>query len=230
MALPFDLRALAWSNDNNDSPRARPGHSRNKNAARPSRRILLPPGLISRVQARDVDAFREFVQITYFPLVRFAKTIVQSLDEAEDIVQDVFTLIWDRGDHWVPTGDPVAYLFMSVRNHALNELRRKDRAKRREQSLYSENYLSSSTERHQDNLDYIIEAESTEVRNTIVARVLLTLTERQRSAYDLRYRRGLTAAAIGNVLGITTKSAEQLISRVTQIVRDRVTQALHGEN
>jgi len=180
------------------------------------------------VQARDVDAFRELVQLTYTPLVRFARTIVGASDEAEDVVQDVFTVVWDRGARWNPSGDVAAYLFTSVRNHALNVTRQRARDTSRAQRVYQQDDGDANVDsQHTSNtLDHIVQSESESTRTRIVEIALAQLTEHQRTAYDLRYRRGLTVPAIATVLGITTKSAEQLVSRVTRLVLELVRQAL----
>jgi DNA-directed RNA polymerase specialized sigma24 family protein len=70
----------------------------------------------------------------------------RSDDEAEDVVQDVFTIVWDHRANWQPSGDPAAYLFASVRNHALMEVRRRQREERRVQRAQPEfsEYAQSS--------------------------------------------------------------------------------------
>src|SRR5688572_30167747 len=128
MALPFDIRAFAWSDDSDPSAPRASHDAAAGSGGRPSRAIVIPTDIVAGVRAQDAEAFRELVRLTYIPLVRFARTILGARDEAEDVVQDVFTMIWDRASQWQPSTDPSAYLFRSVRNHALNEIRRQSRA------------------------------------------------------------------------------------------------------
>jgi RNA polymerase sigma-70 factor (ECF subfamily) len=223
MALPFDLRVLAAAAaDGSDDFGGFTGRAGSVHG-RPSRAIIILPEIVAGVREHDVEAFQELVRLTYIPLVRFARTVLGSPEEAEDTVQDVFTMIWERPERWQPSVDPAAYLFRSVRNQALDEVRRHERATRRaERAHEGEAYGDARQDQVDTVLDRLIEAETRAERTQKVAAVLETFTERQRTAYDLRYRRGLTASGIADVLGITTKSAEQLISRVTHLMIDRL--------
>ena len=227
MALPFDLRTVAWFNTSDhlspDEPSTHPPSDRSQSseARRPTRGISIPVSLVTRIQQHDVDAFRDFVRLVYVPLVRFACTIVSSDDEAEDVVQDVLTLVWDHGDAWRPSGDVVAYLFASVRNRSLKELRRRHRERRRSELAYAELTPQSSPRvplQQTNALDQVVESETHARRLAMVSAILAACTERQRTAYDLRYRRGLTIPAIATVLEISVKGAEQLVRRVTEAV------------
>jgi len=158
--------------------------------------------------------------------------LVHSRDVAEDVVQEVFANVWELGTRWTPKGDVAAYFFAGARNRALNELRRQARAAHRASRANEALVVGRRQvvdDRAADALAQTIDAEVAAMRETIVARVLESLTERQRSAYDLRYRRGLTIPAIAEVLGITPKSAEQLVGRVTHTVWERVQEALRNE-
>jgi len=227
MALPFDLRTFVWCSTSDDLPSDDPsahplsGNPRSSDARRPTRGITVPVSLVTRIQQHDVEAFRDLVRLVYVPLVRFACTIVSSDDEAEDMVQDVLTLVWDHGEAWRPSGDVVAYLFASVRNRSLKELRRRHRERRRSERAYAELAPQSfpRTPLQQTNtLDQVVESETHARRLAMVSAILAACTERQRTAYDLRYRRGLTIPAIATVLEISVKGAEQLVRRVTEAV------------
>jgi hypothetical protein len=74
MALPFDLCECV-SSDGTDGRVAKASGIPSARAGRPSQAIQVPPGLVARVQAYDVEAFRELVRLTYVSLVRFAGTI-----------------------------------------------------------------------------------------------------------------------------------------------------------
>jgi RNA polymerase sigma-70 factor (ECF subfamily) len=221
MALPFDLRSFIA----HDELREQSGGGTHSSSPQPgaprSRAIQLPPELLGRIQRHDVEAFRELVRLTYVPCLRFAETFLDASDAAEDIVQEVFALVWDRGRQWEPD-DPAAYLFASVRNRALNELRRREREARRSQRASERDASERAAGAVADPLDRIIGREADLAKLQLVDDVLATFTERQRTAYDLRYRRGLTVPAVAHVLGITPKSAEQLVGRVTRLMVQRL--------
>ncbi len=227
MTFSADLRAFASSQFDDDAGGIQPGKRPQGERSRPT--IILAASLISRVQARDADAFRELVQTLYVPLVRFARSLLGSHDDAKDVVQDVLALVWDLGPRWIPNGDPVAYLFASVRNHALKEIRRRDRAHQRAQRAHSVDLAvpgNPEATEHPNALDQVIETEVDIVHRQHVSIVLSTLSERYRTVYELRYRRGLSVSAIAEVLGTSVKSAEHLTARVTQMVLERLRQRI----
>ena len=60
-------------------------------------------------------------------LAAYAYSIVTSRETAEEIVQDVFLAIWQRREQWLVRGTLKQYLYGSVRNGALNALKRRRR-------------------------------------------------------------------------------------------------------
>jgi len=80
--------------------------------------------LLQRIQYHsDQQAFKQFYQLTFFKLYRFAYTYVQSKENAEEIVNDVFLNIWQKRDtlHTIVNID--VYLYVAVKNASLNYLR-----------------------------------------------------------------------------------------------------------
>lgn len=193
--------------------------------------LSIPDSIITRIQQRDETAFRELLQIVYTPLTIFANSISKSHDDAKDIVQDVFMQIWNLGPRWNPAGDPVAYLFASVRNSALKELRRRHRETQRaiHVSELERTESGEPVEQAPHTLDHLIQTETGDIIVQQVSRALATLSERYRTVYELRYRQGLTTRAIAQVLGVSTKSAEHLVARVTRIVLQRLREAAEAE-
>src|SRR5262249_52112998 len=152
--------------------------------------------------------------------------LVGSRDAAEDIVQDVLATVWERADRWAPTGNVATYLFGMVRHHALDVVRRTTREARRHvrvANMLDERDASSPEHELLNAEDRTHAARRLRALDTLLA----TLTERQRTAYDLRYRQGLTIPEIAQVLGITPKSGEQLLGRLVHTIRERM-RALEG--
>lgn len=70
----------------------------------------------------DAAAFEHLFQAYYEPLCAFAFRYVQSAAIAEDIVQDIFTQLWECRTTWAIQGSPRSYLCSAVRNRALMHL------------------------------------------------------------------------------------------------------------
>jgi RNA polymerase sigma-70 factor (ECF subfamily) len=191
-------------------------------AAPPRPALVVPAELVARIQARDETAFNTLVHLAYVTLVRFARGFVGA-SEAEDVVQDVLAAIWERPERWTPRGNPATYLFGTVRHHALNAIRRGVReARRQERAGHDPSLYDAYAAPPEHDLAVREEARRAAARLAALEALLSTLTERQRTAYDLRYRQGLTIPEIASILGITTRSGEQLLSRLVRVIRTRM--------
>lgn len=67
----------------------------------------------------------EKIFIRFFPKVKmFAAVLLRSEQEAEDVAQDIFVKLWEHPDLW--EGDLIRnYLFVMVKNHIFNRIKRK---------------------------------------------------------------------------------------------------------
>lgn len=66
----------------------------------------------------------EGIYLTYFSRMKsFARAYVLNEEEAENIVQDVFTELWEKRELLTMSLNIPAYLFTSVKNKCLNYLR-----------------------------------------------------------------------------------------------------------
>ena len=72
----------------------------------------------------DHAAFHQLFHAFYPPLCVMACRLTKDRCTAEDIVQDVFTVIWERREDIELTGTVRSYLFTSTRNRCLNAIRR----------------------------------------------------------------------------------------------------------
>ena len=69
--------------------------------------------------------FDEFYIYWRPKMKRFAREYVSSDDDAEDIIQDIFLELYETYDRLSLNVDMVAYLFTSIKNRCIDNLRRK---------------------------------------------------------------------------------------------------------
>lgn len=67
--------------------------------------------------------FRKLFESYYAPLNMFAVSFIDSRDEAEDIVQEVFVNLWEKELDFENETAFKTYLYRSVRNRCMNHLR-----------------------------------------------------------------------------------------------------------
>jgi len=68
-------------------------------------------------------AFKTIFEILYDSLLSYAQNFVTDIEDAEELVQEAFLMIWDRRNMIDENFNVKAYLYKSVHNQALNYLR-----------------------------------------------------------------------------------------------------------
>lgn len=77
--------------------------------------------LIPRIVNSDEQAFRQFFHLYSDRLFRFANTILQVPQEAEEVVSDVFLNIWQRRENLGAVKNINTYLYSAIRNTASSQ-------------------------------------------------------------------------------------------------------------
>jgi len=78
------------------------------------------------VVGQEQDKEFEQVYIRYYArMKRFAREYVLSEEDAENILQDVFTNFWEKREILLTHANLIAFLFTAIKNHCLDLLRRK---------------------------------------------------------------------------------------------------------
>ncbi|NLR82244.1 RNA polymerase sigma-70 factor [Chitinophaga eiseniae] len=81
--------------------------------------------LLYRIQFHDDQlAFKALYQQQVFRLYQFAFAFVKQRQPAEEIVNDVFVKLWEKRHQLDKIGQIRVYLYVAVKNAALNQLRR----------------------------------------------------------------------------------------------------------
>ncbi|WDF57356.1 RNA polymerase sigma-70 factor [Mucilaginibacter sp. KACC 22063] len=80
---------------------------------------------VNKLTAYDKAAFESLFKIYYRKLILFANRFVNDLDVSEEIVCDVFAVLWEKGHEINFTGTLSSYLFKAVQNRCLNHLKHK---------------------------------------------------------------------------------------------------------
>lgn len=82
--------------------------------------------------------FEQLFHRYYEPLCRFALSMVDSVEMAEEIVSDVFVKIWKNQDNLTIRTSLHSYLFTSVRNQSIDYLRKAMRQRTQSDEICAE--------------------------------------------------------------------------------------------
>lgn len=166
--------------------------------------------LAERVWAGDRSAFESLFRREYPGLATYARNLVGAREPAEDIVQDVFVILWTRRDRLRMPENLVGYLYRSVRNRAFNHLR-------------GERHRADWLARHTDpdpETPAVAQqrVEGIDIRQAI-RKAAAHLSPRCREVFELSRERNLTYPMIAETLGISIKTVETLMGRALAGIR-----------
>jgi RNA polymerase sigma-70 factor (ECF subfamily) len=83
--------------------------------------------ILSELLSGNRKVFEELFRSLYPPLVRFACELLKDKDSSEDLVQEVFVKLWEKRERLQVHTSLKAYLYMAVKNHCLNLIKKEQR-------------------------------------------------------------------------------------------------------
>ena len=137
--------------------------------------------------------FSELYLTYYSKLVRFAKEFVILEEDAENITQDVFTILWEKRDFIGHIDNMNAYLFRLVRNKCLDYLKHK---------VFEQKYVESVQTSYEAD---VAEDNDTEI---LIRAAINSLPKRCRDIFLLSRVEGLKYREISEQLGISVNTVE----------------------
>jgi RNA polymerase sigma-70 factor (family 1) len=147
----------------------------------------------------DAGAFEEIFNRYWLKLYGAALKRVKSREAAEEIIQDLFTLLWAKRESIQIHKSLAAYLFTSVRYMVFNHIQKE---------IVRENYKDSFQAAHIfcDN-----STEETVILNELIRNIekeVKYLPPQCRSVFELSRKENKTNREIAEVLGISEKTVE----------------------
>jgi len=76
--------------------------------------------ILNKLKQGDQSGYKELFDCYYMPLCVFAMKYIDSFDQVEDIVQDVFVKFWDAKTYLRIEGTIKSYFFTAVKNNCIN--------------------------------------------------------------------------------------------------------------
>jgi RNA polymerase sigma-70 factor (ECF subfamily) len=166
----------------------------------------------SFIQDGSYESFHILFDLYYRSLCFYALTFVKNDQEAEDLVQDTFRLLWEKKASLDEPQKLIVYLYKTVKNNALNLLR-----KRGVEKKYSEWSLAQESE-FVDEQHAIIQAE---VYREIMTQIK-TLPEKCQEVFVLSYVHEKTEEEVAATLGVTVNTIKTQKMRAKRLLRGKL--------
>jgi len=176
--------------------------------------------LLERMWQGDSTALDTLLAVYWQPLVRYAHAVVQNVDAAEDVVQDVFVNLWHNRTRWQSIGSIRSYLYRSTRNRALNEARDH---RVRSDLIRAHGRVEPSPATPLEVLHH------TELHRAAEA-AIQALSPRRREVFILFSRHNLSYREISRVMGISYQTVANHMSAALRSLRQSLSSFLDEES
>lgn len=171
--------------------------------------------LVQKAQAGDVEAFEMLYNESYEPILRFMTIRVPSVDDAEDLAQQVFIRFYRNLPNWKDQGySPMAYIFTVARSVVADYWRaNKNRPIENSEQVLP---LIMDSGKGPDEL-----AKSSETTEQIV-QAISRLPDNYQEVISLRLIKGLTNPEIAKLIGKSEVATRKLYSRGIQKLQNEL--------
>ncbi|WP_153631310.1 RNA polymerase sigma-70 factor [Prolixibacter sp. SD074] len=160
------------------------------------------------------ESFTDFFDYFFTRLIQFATTITKSELLAEEIVLDVFTKLWTHRKSLNSINNIETYLFVSVRNTALNTLKKEWKF-----------HFDMLEDSHVQLSGYKVGADDLLVENEMFARLneaVNQLPSKCKMIFKLLREDGLNRNEVAHILNISVKTVDNQIAIAVQKIAQKL--------
>lgn len=165
--------------------------------------------LLENLREGSVHAFEQIFGRHWAPLYRVAKLKLRSHDEAEEVLQHIFSRLWEKRQSVLIT-NLTYYLHTALRNRILNMIRDKI-----PQEKYW-NYYRTFIPQHEDVTDQLVAFDDL---HDAVELAVSHLPEKSRQVFRLSKFEGRTNAEIASLLHVSEKAIEYHLTKSLRALR-----------
>ncbi|WP_162618697.1 RNA polymerase sigma factor [Pedobacter yulinensis] len=172
--------------------------------------------LVAYLATQDHAAFTEIYDRHWRSLFVYAQIILKDKEEAADVVQDIFTTLWNRSAD-LNIANLKSYLLIAVRNQALKAIHKTNRA-----DVYAAE-LAACFDRDACNTD---DAFNLRELCSIIDRAVENMPATMRAVYIKTKYEELSHQSIAEELGITEHSSRTMLNRAMNSLRTKLSPLL----
>jgi RNA polymerase sigma-70 factor (ECF subfamily) len=158
----------------------------------------------------DQAAFREVFNAWYKPLYYFVNKLIDSKEEAEEIVQNSFIKLFERCALFETAANIKAFLFVTARNNSFDYLRSLKVQKEKQQAFF---------EAMQDETFFQYEYEIKDELVEMVRAAIEELPEECKRIFKMLYYEELSPAEVAGILNISVSTVYNQKSRAVKALR-----------
>lgn len=170
----------------------------------------LDSSVVTAFRNGDQLAFREVFNAFYKPLYYFVNKLIDSKEEAEEIVQNSFLKLFERYALFETAANIKAFLFVTARNNSFDHLRSVKVQKEKQQAFFNA---------MQDETFFQYEHEIKDELVEMVRAAIEELPEECKRVFKMLYYEELSPAEVAEILNITVSTVYNQKSRAVKALR-----------
>ncbi len=168
--------------------------------------------LIRKAQQGDMAAFGNIVRTYQKQVYGIAMQVAQNVQDAEDITQEVFVIVFRKLDSFRFEAGFFSWLYRIVMNTSFNYQRSR------------KTYEFLEDDENQDRQVAVSDMDSTEATDSESFQIklkeaLLQLPEKQRTVFIMKYSQHLKIREIASIIGISEGTVKKYLFRATEKLR-----------
>jgi|AntAceMinimDraft_16_1070373.scaffolds.fasta_scaffold12988_2 RNA polymerase sigma-70 factor (ECF subfamily) len=167
---------------------------------------------INKIKNGNIKEFEFFFRELYEPLLRYANSITNNENDSEEIVQEIFLNLWKNRKSIKITSSLSAYLYRSVYNNCLQQIKR---------NKLNTKYQQYAMSQINQPIEPIEELRYNEL-NKKVFEVLNELPENCQTIFKLSRFHGLKYREIAKKLSISIKTVEANMNKALKHFRENM--------
>jgi RNA polymerase sigma-70 factor, ECF subfamily len=169
--------------------------------------------LITGLRNNDELVFETLFKDYYERLCNYAYTMINDVDEAEEMVQNMFLVLWEKRESIDIHTSVKSYLYRSVHNNCLNLIKHyKIRYE------HSEHYRHQPEEEVDDTSQSLISKELEQQINLSIN----SMPDQCRTVFKLSRLENLTYSEIAEQLNLSVKTVDNHMGKALRILREKL--------
>ena len=163
--------------------------------------------LIIEIKNDNRNAFQTLFYSYYKKLLDFSLYRTRDLETSKDLVQEVFSNIWDGRDRLDPTKSIKSYLYKSLTNQIINLAK----------------HSSSKTFPLNDSISHLVNSDANSLENSIdLFSAIEELPVKLKTVFMLSRIEGFKYSEIAEICDISVKAVEKRMTKALKFLRKKI--------
>ena len=170
--------------------------------------------ILTKIKAGDIKAFEELFRCYYSPLCWYAASITGRMEVAEEIVEELFYVLWKDREQLQIFQSVKNYLDRATRNQSIQYCEHEEVKERYRESVLTASSSEQATDPHQQ-MEY-------EELQKLINNTLEKLPERRMQIFKMHRTEGKKYAEIAVQLSLSVKTVEAEMTKTLRTLRKEI--------